>query len=390
MSSQVEPPSPGTRPRNRREITVAAATELFHRRGYRQVSVADIARATNVGPSAIFRHFPTKSELLIAAIHSSLDPAQQRIIAAVENGDGLPVVLRDLADFILDHRSLGVLWQREARSLDDAQQRELRAQVSATSRALAAVILAHRQGLDPADADLLAWCAFGALVSVGFHSLELARDKYVRLLAELAETIVGVDLPTGGASGSAEKRVPANRREHLVAEATELFAERGFATVGVDDIGSAAGIAGPSVYAHFPSKQKLLLAAIERGNDVLRAEAMDALDSNDSAATTLRALVDSYVGLAMRNRYLIRIVLSEVSRLDDEDREFARRQQREYIDTWTRLLVECRGGDPVAARIRVQAVFIVISDAAQTPHLRARPGIDGALRRVATAILGID
>ncbi|MCU1412986.1 MAG: putative transcriptional regulator, TetR family [Microbacteriaceae bacterium] len=390
MSSQVEPPSPGTRPRNRREITVAAATELFHRRGYRQVSVADIARATNVGPSAIFRHFPTKSELLIAAIHSSLDPAQQRIIAAVENGDGLPVVLRDLADFILDHRSLGVLWQREARSLDDAQQRELLAQVSATSRALAAVILAHRQGLDPADADLLAWCAFGALVSVGFHSLELARDKYVRLLAELAETIVGVDLPTGGASGSAEKRVPANRREHLVAEATELFAERGFATVGVDDIGSAAGIAGPSVYAHFPSKQKLLLAAIERGNDVLRAEAMDALDSNDSAATTLRALVDSYVGLAMRNRYLIRIVLSEVSRLDDEDREFARRQQREYIDTWTRLLVECRGGDPVAARIRVQAVFIVISDAAQTPHLRARPGIDGALRRVATAILGID
>ncbi len=391
MNSAIEAPSPGTRPKNRRELTVAAATELFYRRGYRQVSVADIARATNVGPSAIFRHFPAKSELLVAAIRASLDPAHERITAAAGRGDALPVVLSDQAAFVLDHRSLGVLWQREARSLPDEEQRPLRVLVRDTSLALAAIIQANRPGLGAERADLLAWCAFGALVSVGFHSLELPRDEYLQLLAGLAETVVLIDLPESSKTFRSQTRAPvANRREHLMAEATELFAERGFATVGVDDIGSAAGITGPSVYAHFESKQKLLLAVMERGNRVLRSEAADAIARHDMPESTLGRLVDSYVGLAMRDRYLIRIVLSEVSQLDDEDREAARRRQREYIDTWTRLLVDSRGEDVVVARIRVQAVLIVISDAAQTPHLRSQPGFESALRAVAIALLGLD
>ena len=54
----------GTRPRNRREQIRSAAAALFYERGYEQVSVADVAESVNVGPSALYRHFSGKSELL--------------------------------------------------------------------------------------------------------------------------------------------------------------------------------------------------------------------------------------------------------------------------------------------------------------------------------------
>jgi hypothetical protein len=82
-------------------------------------------------------------------------------------------------------------------------------------------------------------------------------------------------------------------------------------------------------------------------------------------------------------------VLSEVGQLEDADRDSARRAQRAYIDTWTDLLLQCIGGDPVVARIRVQAVLLVISDAVQTPHLRVQDGFEPSLRRIAVALLGL-
>ena len=57
---------------------------------------------------------------------------------------------------------------------------------------------------------------------------------------------------------------PLPRREQLLEAAAALFAERGYHAVGIDDIGAAAGISGPGVYRHFPSKQALLAALCDR------------------------------------------------------------------------------------------------------------------------------
>jgi AcrR family transcriptional regulator len=394
VTSATEPPAPRTRPKNRRAITISAATELFYRRGYQRVSVADIARATNVGSSAIFRHFPTKSELLVACIRSGLSPILEIVAAATRSegaaADVLGAVLEDLAEFALEHRAIGVLWQREARGLSETDQRMLRDEFRTISRALASVIRLGRRDATEAQADLLAWCSLGALVSVGFHSLELPHDDYVRFLVALVTELVSIELPEFAEGKSADVRVappPASRRDDLLNQATELFAERGFDTVAVDEIGSAAGIAGPSIYSHFDSKQKLLLAVIDRGNTALKSEAAAAVAAPDSADVKLGRLVDSYVGIAIRDRFLVRIVLSEVSQLGDADREFARREQREYIDTWTELLLLCRDESGVVARIRVQAVLLVISDAVQTPHLRVHGGFEASLRRIALSLL---
>ena len=46
-----------------------------------------------------------------------------------------------------------------------------------------------------------------------------------------------------------------DRRQQIIDTAAELFAERGFHGVSVNDIGAACGISGPALYKHFPSKQ---------------------------------------------------------------------------------------------------------------------------------------
>jgi Bacterial regulatory proteins, tetR family len=44
-----------------------------------------------------------------------------------------------------------------------------------------------------------------------------------------------------------------------------LFAERTYAGVSIEEVGAALGIAGASVYNHFPSKSGILITALARG-----------------------------------------------------------------------------------------------------------------------------
>lgn len=396
MSYVEEPPAKGTRPKNRRAITIQTATKLFYRKGYSNVSVAEIARATNVGPSAIFRHFSTKSELLVEAIRCGLRPFDELLASAMaddsQGSKSLQCLLRQLADLALDHRELGVLWLREARNLDEVVQKQLRSELRATTRSLAQFIQQDRPELGQQHADFLAWCVMGVLVSIGFHSLELPRDEYSELLVEMTSAVARIDMAEAVTSQSEAGDSPVlsgSRKDYLVNEAVELFAERGFGGVAVDEIGEAAGIAGPSIYSHFPSKQKLLLAAMERGNDLLRAEADAAFSSEDPPETQLSRLVTSYVSLAVRDRFLMTIVLSEVNQLDAADREFVRQQLRDYVDRWTELLLKYRSGDTTSARIRVQAVLLVVNNIVQTPHLRSEPGLEHSLWRIGGALLGL-
>jgi AcrR family transcriptional regulator len=390
----MDAPAKRTRPRNRRALTLAAATTLFYRDGYSSVSMSDIATATNVGPSAIYRHFSSKADILVAAIEEGLAPFTEilsRAQASEERQLPLAEITRELAECAIDHREPGVLWQRDSRVLDAEHQRPLRDELRSTTRLLAQFIGAVRPELDTRQTDLLAWCCFGVLVSIGFHSLALPRDEFVALMVDLIEKVTFAPLAdsTEQAPGQRDVSPPESRREQLITVATELFAERGFSAVGVDDIAEAVGIAGPSIYAHFPSKVAILAAAIERASDLVRADTELVLATDEPPAAKLSGLVESYVAIANNDRYIPRTLISEMDRLPDDDRAIARRTQREYIDTWVDLLQQFNSESPVAARIRVQAVLLVVNDAVQTRHLRSQPGFEQTLLDIANALLGI-
>jgi AcrR family transcriptional regulator len=53
-------------------------------------------------------------------------------------------------------------------------------------------------------------------------------------------------------------------RERILDTAYELFSRRGVRGVGVDEVIADAGVAKATLYRHFPSKNKLVLAFLER------------------------------------------------------------------------------------------------------------------------------
>lgn len=57
-------------------------------------------------------------------------------------------------------------------------------------------------------------------------------------------------------------------REKLLVTASRLFFKKGFHAVGVDTIASESGITKMTMYKHFPSKDHLIVAILERSNEM--------------------------------------------------------------------------------------------------------------------------
>ncbi|MBQ0018559.1 MAG: TetR/AcrR family transcriptional regulator [Clostridiales bacterium] len=55
-----------------------------------------------------------------------------------------------------------------------------------------------------------------------------------------------------------------SKKEIIMDAALNLFSEKGYAAVGVDEIGAAAGIKGPAIYHYFKGKEAILNELIDR------------------------------------------------------------------------------------------------------------------------------
>ncbi len=107
----------------------------------------------------------------------------------------------------------------------------------------------------------------------------------------------GPALPPRQMQGAAPQ-LPITRREAILAAATRLFDRYGYASVGLTDIGTAAGIARPSIYNHFPSKTDILVAALSRANESLWLALHHAL----TAANDVEDALDRTVGSTSPSR----------------------------------------------------------------------------------------
>lgn len=135
---------------------------------------------------------------------------------------------------------------------------------------------------------------------------------------------------------------PAHRRERILDAAIALFHERGYHATGIDDIGEAAGITGPGIYRHFPSKHHLLVALF----DATATGRLDAceriLASSQDERAALEALARDHAAFAIASRSVIAVYLQELGSLSTTDARRIRRRQRKYLDVWVRLLRELR------------------------------------------------
>ncbi|MFE2721266.1 TetR/AcrR family transcriptional regulator [Kitasatospora sp. NPDC059327] len=376
--------------RSRQAQILAVAAERFHRSGYHQVSMTEVAAGVGITAPALYRHFRGKPELLDRTLRVGLDELAGGLRAATTTS----AVGAVLAAVAVGHRPLGTLVQRDARLLPPVRRAALRRELRADVALMAAVLRAERPELGSAEAELLCWSALSAGAGLSYQSAVPQPRRAERLLRELIAAILAVPLdgtspdPRGRAPVASSR--PRSRREELLAVAVRLFHRRGFDNVSTDQLGAAVGIAGPSVYRHFDSKAQLLAASLVRSRERLWHEVEGAIAVAAGPGPALEAALAAYVDFARRNGDYLGAMVSETERLAAPDRRVAVDFRRDFLRTWVDLLRQVRPEyDAAEARIRVHALFALVNDGVRNPPYRDRPDLGDCLRRLGRAVLGL-
>ncbi|MGW2252147.1 TetR/AcrR family transcriptional regulator [Kitasatospora sp. NPDC001660] len=395
------------RPPGRRAQILAVAADRFHRSGYHQVSMTEVAAGVGITAPALYRHFRGKPELLDRAVRLGLDALADGLRAA-DSTAGLGAALAAVA---VGHRPLGTLVQRDARLLPPARRAALRRELRADVAAMSAVLRAERPELPDADAELLCWSALSACAGLSYQSAAPQPRRAEAVLREVVAAVLAVSFTgagsggtgtgSGGTAAEAAAPRPQARREELLAAAVRLFHERGFDNVSTEQLGAAVGISGPSVYRHFDSKAQLLAASLVRSRERLWHEVDGAISAaaglgpscpsaGKEGEAALAAGLAAYVGFARRNGDYLGAMLSETERLAPPDRRVAVDFRRDFLRTWVGLLCRVRPDyDAAAARIRVHALFALVNDGVRNRPHSARADLGDCLLRLARAVLGV-
>src|SRR3954449_6227239 len=180
----VDTPQPGLRERKkertRRQIA-DAARELFARRGFDAVTVAEVARAADVAEKTVFNYFATKEDLF----YSGMEAFEDRLLGAVRDRAPGEAVRAAVRRFLRQPRGVFAL---EDGAEADAQLRTVTRVITESPALLArerhvlarytdalADLLAEETGVDAADLEPRA--AAHALIGVHRSLIEYVRRR---------------------------------------------------------------------------------------------------------------------------------------------------------------------------------------------------------------------
>jgi TetR/AcrR family fatty acid metabolism transcriptional regulator len=86
--------------------------------------------------------------------------------------------------------------------------------------------------------------------------------------------------------------VSQERKDQILAAATKVFTERGFAEARMDDIVAESGLSKGALYWYFDSKDAIIISLLDRVFDWETANLQAILERQDSAAHKLTAFVE--------------------------------------------------------------------------------------------------
>ncbi|MGW3958587.1 TetR/AcrR family transcriptional regulator [Amycolatopsis sp. NPDC005003] len=383
------------RPRDRKAQLAAVAAELFRVRGFPGVSIKDIADAAGVTGPALYRHFADKQAILAYVVLSGFEDmeaaTEEALSDSVPQPDQLRLLLGRLATQAVERREIAALWRWEGRHLPKEDQREIARRWTLALAAWSKALQTRRPELPAEDAELLCWAALSVFGSVSVHHTSVARRRFAQLLVDLALGVLNTTLPPPSPAPEAPalRLGTPSRREQLLAEATALFAQRGFHDVSMEDIGAAAGIAGPSVYRHFPSKAALMVAIGHRAADRLALAAELALRTSDERSA-LRRLAASYVHTILHTPELLVSFSADRVTMPDRDKADLLRIQRNYVTQWVTLLSAVRPELPAReAKITAHAALTIANDLARTRRVASRPNFEAELSALLHTVLRV-
>jgi AcrR family transcriptional regulator len=110
------------------------------------------------------------------------------------------------------------------------------------------------------------------------------------------------------------RRLPtAQRRELLAKAASELFAQRGYEHVKMDEVAARAGVTKVIVYRHFGSKKDLYLALLAAHRDQLLHTLAEGMTVKRPLPERVEEVADSWFGYVESNPFAWRMLFQDVT-----------------------------------------------------------------------------
>ncbi|HTU74838.1 MAG TPA: TetR/AcrR family transcriptional regulator [Trebonia sp.] len=176
-----------TRDPARKERILSAAADLVARNGFTAVSMEDIGEAVGITASAIYRHYDSKSAVLVAMFDRVVDRllGDGQAIAASRTSDPADALARLVEghiDFVVNDRDVAQVYFREIAQVPAADRRRLRRNQRLYVEEWVLLLTELRPGLDDATARALVHAAIGVIQSPLWYVPGLPEDRLRSLL----------------------------------------------------------------------------------------------------------------------------------------------------------------------------------------------------------------
>ncbi len=154
--------------------------------------------------------------------------------------------------------------------------------------------------------------------------------------------------------------------EQTLEAAHELFAERGYAAVTMDEIAAAVGVTKPLLYNYFGNKERLYIACMERAGDALIAMVADTVGKTENPGDALGAGVRAFFAFLDTDRAAWAVLFDETLPRGGEvfDRVAAYRGQIAELVSGS-LLAQLPDRTRDAAKVEVEALSTALLGAAE-------------------------
>jgi AcrR family transcriptional regulator len=188
---------------DRKERILVAAAALGARRGFDAISMADIGAEAGIVGSGVYRHFGSKTAILVAMADRVMDRLMTRSAQIIDTAPGdlaaLSLLVRDHIEVTLTHRDALAVYHREVRTLPADERRRLSRLQRHYIGEWVHLLAPLRPDLADGEVRLAVHAAIGAIQSTLFFRSGLAGQRLTELMEVMAHGCLGTVPPPGPA-----------------------------------------------------------------------------------------------------------------------------------------------------------------------------------------------
>lgn len=122
-------------------------------------------------------------------------------------------------------------------------------------------------------------------------------------------------------------------RAGILTVAADLFRQRGYRATTLDEIARRVGVAKPTLYGYFHSKEELLAAIFHRTMSMFERDLMAIRTGGEDPAAQLRRLIRFHVGAVIAERSFLAVFFGEEANLPPRLSRAIRRRKARYDRT---------------------------------------------------------